>query len=123
MQAREMTDSLVKRRAEYLSARASEIGACVEVSLLFHLRNLLANLVLQVNPNLADWFASDPVERIVNLENSLHSRWPGWNSRREGRNGSRSWSDTTYKQRWKKMAAAAAPRVLIFLTAIAEGGP
>ena len=29
---------------------------------------------MQVNPNLADWFAGDPVERIVNLENSLIAR-------------------------------------------------
>ena len=28
----------------------------------------------QVNPNLADWFKKDPVERIVNLEGAIISR-------------------------------------------------
>ena len=56
-QAQAITDTLVTKRAEYLAKRGEEIGATVET-----------------NPNLEDWFRSDPVERIVNLENSIHSR-------------------------------------------------
>ena len=37
-------------------------------------RHLFKYTCMQVNPNLADWFAADPVERIVNLENSLLAR-------------------------------------------------
>ena len=37
-------------------------------------RHLFKYTWMQVNPNLADWFAGDPVERIVNLENSLIAR-------------------------------------------------
>jgi hypothetical protein len=57
VQAKSMTDMLVTKRADYLAKRGEEIGATVET-----------------NPNLEDWFRSDPVERIVNLENSIHSR-------------------------------------------------
>ena len=81
-QARELTDLLVGERADYLERRAGEIGATVEVNPLPTLdmvnvdfkRHLFKYTWMQVNPNLADWFAGDPVERIVNLENSLIAR-------------------------------------------------
>ena len=72
-QARELTDLLVGERADYLERRAAEIGATVEVKTSFW-ELLTCGLWMQVNPNLADWFAADPVERIVNLENSLLAR-------------------------------------------------
>ena len=37
---------------------------------MFHVHHIH----LQVNPNLAEWFAADPVERIVNLETTLIAR-------------------------------------------------
>ena len=73
-QARELTDLLVGERADYLERRAGEIGATVEVKLQTETQLKSPNFWMQVNPNLADWFAGDPVERIVNLENSLLAR-------------------------------------------------
>ena len=61
-------------RADYLERRAGEIGATVEVKLQTETQLKSPNFWMQVNPNLADWFAGDPVERIVNLENSLLAR-------------------------------------------------
>ena len=37
---------------------------------MFHVHHIH----VQVNPNLAEWFAGDPVERIVNLESTLIAR-------------------------------------------------
>ena len=37
---------------------------------MFHVHHIH----LQVNPNLAEWFAADTVERIVNLETTLIAR-------------------------------------------------
>ena len=36
--------------------------------------SIVHHIHLQVNPNLAEWFAGDPVERIVNLETTLIAR-------------------------------------------------
>ena len=36
--------------------------------------SIVHHIHLQVNPNLAEWFAADPVERIVNLETTLIAR-------------------------------------------------
>ena len=36
--------------------------------------SIVHHIHVQVNPNLAEWFAADPVERIVNLETTLIAR-------------------------------------------------
>ena len=36
--------------------------------------SIVHHIHVQVNPNLAEWFAGDPVERIVNPESTLIAR-------------------------------------------------
>ena len=56
-QCQQITDDLVKQRADYLLRRGQELSVRTEV-----------------NPNLEEWFSNDPVERIVNLEAALTAR-------------------------------------------------
>ena len=57
LQCQQITDDLVKQRADYLVRRGQELSVKTEV-----------------NPNLEEWFSNDPVERIVTLEAAITAR-------------------------------------------------
>ena len=57
LQCQQITDDLVKQRADYLVRRGQELSVKTEV-----------------NPNLEEWFSNDPVARIVTLEAAITAR-------------------------------------------------